>query len=144
MTNTKIIDEKSPIGAWVREADTVFTHLTRRTRNHGSFNRIEWQLLNFIHEKESALATESKMLLNFFDSDEVTDQVIMRFVKDGLIMEDHERIRITAKGRRAYAEVSQIQEEIKRKAMAGVSEKEYATTIATLRKVIDNLREYAT
>lgn len=144
MTNTKIIAEKGPIGAWVREADIVFTHLTRKTVSHGSFNRMEWQLLNFIHERGNAPINEAKVLLNVFDRDKVTDQVIMRFVSDGLVVKDGKNITVTDKGRKAYAEVNEIQEEIKRKAMEGVTEEEYVTTIATLRKLIDNLRGYTT
>ena len=142
MTKTKIIAEKGPIGAWVREADIVFAHLTRETLTYGSFNRMEWQLLNFIHERGNAPINEGKMLLNVFDREEVTDHVIVRFVSDGLVVKDRKNISITDKGRRAYAEANEIQEEIKRKAMAGVSKKDYAITIATLKKVIDNLREY--
>lgn len=133
---------EKPIGAWVREADDTFSRLVRKTLNYGVFNRIDWQLLNFIHEKETVAQEDIHELLLFFTTRKDIDKVIKRFEKEGLTMRTGSQISITKKGEAAYHEALTIQEEIKRKAMIGVSAEQYNTTIKTLKAVMDNLKDY--
>ena len=134
--------KKGPIGPVVRKADYVFTNLARRTVNNGTFNRLDWHLFNFLHEKKRATADETVEYLSFFDHEQAIRKVLNRFLTDGLTMADPDGIAITPKGVQVYAEVSKIQEQIKEKAFKGISESAYATTIDTLQKITNNLSEY--
>lgn len=137
-----IFEKKGPIGAWVKRADDVFTNLIRKSRENGSFNRLEWQFFNLIKEKEKISRTEALDFLSFFDNEEIIAKVIARFQNEGLIEAHGQELVLSAKGALVYREVLEIQEEIKRKSIEGIDETQYATTVETLEKIINNLKEF--
>jgi uncharacterized protein (TIGR02246 family) len=139
---SKLVDQREPIGAVVKRTDFVNTNLLRRTSKFGTFNRIEWQFLNFIKRENSVGTSEIFDFLSFFGNRQTIQELINRFKWDGLITIEEGVISITARGLRAYEEVHEIQEEIKAKAMAGIEEKNYATTIDTLYRIMDNVKEF--
>ena len=138
----ELYNEKGPIGYWVKRTNDVFTNLTRKTPDHGSFNRVEWQLLSTIHEKAHLTTPEVIAFLSFFTTESEIQKVIRRFETESLIKISRENITITEKGEQVYEEVLEIQEEILQKAMYKISAEEYKTTINTLQKIIENLKDY--
>ncbi|MEN7547608.1 hypothetical protein AAG747_06805 [Rapidithrix thailandica] len=143
MENIKeIFDKKGPIGYWIKKADSVFTNVTRTTRQNGSFNRLEWQLLNTLHEKKQLALVEVTEFLSSFATDSEIQTVVHRFESENLIQADQQHLSITHKGEQVFDEVFEIQEEIKQNALRGISEEDYCTTVDTLQKMIENLKEY--
>ena len=137
-----IMQEKEPIGAIVKKADRVFTRIVRKTQTYGTFNRIDWQLLNFIQGRKKASDQEVILFLEFFGERQGIGQLIDRFKNENLITANGGEIVITPKGERAFEAVLTLQEAIKEKGMQGITESDYATTLATLRKIMDNVKEY--
>ena len=137
-----LIDSREPIGAVVKKIDLVNTNILRRTSKYGTFNRIEWQFLNFMKKKANAPIDEIFEFLNFFGNRQVIQELIDRFKWDGLIAEEKGIMSITSRGETAYEEVYNVQEEIKAKAMIGVTAQDYDTTIDTLYKIMDNVKEF--
>lgn len=137
-----MITRKGPVGAWVKRADLVFSNVVRKTSGNGTFNRSDWQLLNFLHEKSKTTEPEILEFLSFFEQEQAIRKVINRFLNDGLITGNQGGVAITPKGEQVFEEVSKIQDEIKEKALQGISESAYTTTIETLQRITDNLREY--
>lgn len=134
--------ERSPIGAVVRKADDVFTHLSRRTATNGSFNRLDWHCFLFLHEKKGATAFEIIQYLSFLDGEQAVRKVLDRYLQEGLFKNDQGVFSITAKGEQVFEELLPIQEEIKQRALKGVSESAYATTIDTLQQIVSNVTAY--
>jgi uncharacterized protein (TIGR02246 family) len=135
------IIENEPIGAVVKKADDVFTQVVRKTSN-GNFNRTEWQFLNFLHEKSYASKKEIVNFLKFFESHENINATIKRFENDALVTIAAEDITITHKGKEAFRQALQVQEKIKENALHGITKSDYTNTIATIKKIIENLTEY--
>ncbi len=136
------IKKKDPIGSWVKRADYVFSNIVRKPQDGGTFKRIDWQLLNFLYEKNRVTIPEIINFLSFFEQEQEIRKLIKRFLKKGIITIDKPVVTITPKGIYVFKEVSEIQEEIKQKALQGIDKKAYATTIETIQKITNNLREY--
>lgn len=144
-TTTDILQvyrEKGPIGYWVKKADDAFSNVTRKTPEHGNFNRLEWQFLNTVHENEKLTTSEVLKHLGFFTDEAGIGKLIKRFEAQRLIHVYRHDISITEKGRQAYDEVVRVQEEILIKAMQNISTSAYRTTIDTLETLLKNLRPY--
>ena len=140
MNSTHLIT-KEPIGAWVRKADDTFTRIIRKT-SQGDFNRVDWQLLNSLHERNKLSKNEIVDFLGSFESKSNIETVIRRFEKDALVNLSHELVEITAKGREVFKEAFKAQEKIKEKSLQGISETDYITTISTIKKMLHNLTEF--
>ncbi|HYF02774.1 MAG TPA: SgcJ/EcaC family oxidoreductase, partial [Patescibacteria group bacterium] len=136
------IQPKEPIGAVVKKADVFFTNIVRRTKQHGTFNRIEWQFLNLMKEKQTATLPEVMSFLSIFDTKYMIKKLIERFRHDSLITVDQEEITISHKGVQVFEEVHVIQEEIKKKALDGITEAQYDIAVEVLYKIMDNLKDY--
>jgi len=137
-----IFEKKGPIGAWVKKADEVFTNLVRKSRENGTFNRLEWQYFNLLKEKEKISRTEALNFLSFFDKEENITKVVTRFQNEGLVEAHGQELVLSAKGAQVYREVLEIQEEIKKKSIEEIDEAQYATTVETLEKIMNNLRAF--
>ncbi|KJD36451.1 hypothetical protein PW52_04650 [Tamlana sedimentorum] len=131
------------IGAWVKITNDVFTNLTRTTKDYGSFNRLEWQFLNYLKENEITTETAITDFLSFFTKENEIKTLIEHFENEGLISSVNSGYQITRKGKMAYSEVLKIQEEIKVAAMKGINDEAYETTISTLSQMIENLKPYS-
>lgn len=134
--------EKGPIGYWVKKANDTFTNVSRKTSEHGDFNRVEWQFLNIIYEKEELTISEITGLLDFFTDETGIDKLIKRFEAQNLIRINRHHVTITENGRQVHAEIVKIQEEIIRKALENVSPDAYKTSIETLETILKNLRPF--
>lgn len=138
-----IIRKNGPVGAWVKKADFIFTNLERRTEKNGTFNRLDWQLFNYLQRAKRTTAKEITEYLSLLDPEHEIHNVINRFMNDGLtIAYPNDVIAISPKGEKVFEEVLKIQGEIQEKALKGISIRAYSTTIDTLQKIIDNLSEY--
>ena len=134
--------ENGPIGPVVKRADYVFTNLARVTRDKGTFNRLEWHVMNLLHENKQSTEAEIIPHLDFLEDEEMIRNVIERFLKEALVRMDRGKLSLTPLGLEVSREVAEIQDEIKEKAFQGISESEYAITMLTLEKIIENLGEF--
>jgi uncharacterized protein (TIGR02246 family) len=139
--NTSVF-EKEPIGAIVKNADTVFSSIVRSTQNGGSFNRVEWQLLNLLQEKGSVSKKELYDFLAFFEPEKKMDALINEFGKRGLASITAEEVAITLKGKGVFEEAFEVQEKIKEKALEGLTDTDYETTVSTIKKMVENITEF--
>lgn len=134
--------ENIPIGPVVKKADFVFTNLARVTKNKGTFNRLEWHLINRLQEHNLSGEDEIIEQLKLLEKEDAIRNVIQRFVKEEFVHRDSGKLSLTSLGLEVFKEVSEIQNAIREKALDGITEAEYATTIFTLEKIIDNLSSY--
>lgn len=137
-----LFEEKGPIGAVVREADQLFSNITRRTSFNGSFNRLEWHYFNFLKERKRVSEAEVMDYLSFFDSETRIQKAIDRFQREGLAKADADGMYLSQKGEKVFEEVVQVQEMIKEKSVLDISPEAYSITMDTLQKIMDNLQEY--
>ncbi|RNL69165.1 MarR family transcriptional regulator [Sinomicrobium pectinilyticum] len=138
----QVFREKGPIGYWVKKTNDTFSNVTRKTTSHGNFNRLEWQFLNLINEKKDLPVDEAAKLLDFFMDQSGMEKLVKRFEAQNLIRVHRHHIFLTEKGKQAYEEVLQIQEQIIANALENVSPEAYTTCIETLQIILKNLRPY--
>jgi DNA-binding MarR family transcriptional regulator len=132
---------KLPIGYWLKLADKVLTEQINQTQAVHGVSRTEWQILNLL--KENGRATKEsifEILRTFVDASEF-QKIINRLVARGWI--DAEvgsgELKLTEPGQRQHERIFTTQKEVRQRAMQGISQDEYATTIHVLQQMIENL-----
>jgi DNA-binding MarR family transcriptional regulator len=138
------LKEQPPIGYWLKHADQVITeHVDRVLRNNG-FTRSSWQVLNIIYE--AGTITRSGVfdtMQTFIDAPQL-EEIVEEFVQEGWLVVkrgegDAAELVLTNAGKAQRDSVFKLQSEVRRRAMQGISEQEYATVINVLQRMVKNL-----
>lgn len=131
-----------PIGYWLKKADEALTTRINEAQQANGLTRTDWQVLNLLHEV--AMATREQLadtLQPFVDADAL-GTLIERLVRRGLVEGEGSATagyRLTDQGRRVHEAALMTQKEVRRQAVQGVSEADYATTIRVLQRLVENL-----
>ena len=138
------VTEQPPIGYWLKHADEVITeHVDRLLRNNG-FTRSSWQVLNIIYR--AGTITRSGVfdtMQTFIDAPQL-EEIVEEFVQEGWLVVkrgegDAAELVLTNAGKAQRDSVFKLQSEVRRRAMQGISEQEYATVINVLQRMVKNL-----
>ena len=130
--------KKKPIGYNLKKADNLLTDGINRIHSELGITRLDWQILNTIHEATSAGRSAELTMLGAFASPESLDRAITALQSKGLISQ-HEPLSLTEHGRELHTSALQKQLAFRNQAMTGISEEAYLTVITTLEKLINNL-----
>jgi DNA-binding MarR family transcriptional regulator len=126
-----------PIGYWLKRADEVLTtHIDDAQRING-LSRIDWQLLNTLRERGPASREQvAESLRPFTDAAAVLNRLAGR----GLVVEsDGLEYRLTDDGHTLHERALALQREVRRRAVEGIGESDYATTVQVLQRLVENL-----
>ena len=138
------VTQQPPIGYWLKHADEVITeHVDRLLRNNG-FTRSRWQVLNIIYE--AGTITRSGVfdtMQTFIDAPQL-EEIVEEFVQEGWLVVkrgegDAAELVLTNAGKAQRDSVFKLQGDVRRRAMQGISEQEYATVINVLQRIVKNL-----
>jgi len=137
------ITGRAPIGYWLKHADEVITkHVNQVLQDHG-FTRFRWQVLNILYE--TGTTTRSNVLetmKTFIDADQL-DEILNGFVQEGwLVKRGNGGVRalvLTNAGKAEREAIFQLQSEVRRRAMRGISDQEYTTVLDVLQRMVNNL-----
>ena len=136
-----------PIGYWLRRADTLLTHQIDKAQAANRVSRVEWQVLNMIGEAGSVSKERIfETMLAFVDAPGV-DEIVTRLVGRGWAEQTETsrpgtvEFQLTEEGRRWHSVILAMQKEVRRQAMQGISEEEYATVIRVLERIVSNLED---
>lgn len=135
-------ESNMPIGAWIRICDQVFSNIQRKTSVNGTFNRIEWQFLDFVKQHNKVSKNEILEYLSFFDNEQYIVSTIDRFTREEFTTSEGEYIQLSHKGLSVHAELTEVQERVKKQSMKEIPEEDYRITIQTLQKIIGNLKPF--
>jgi DNA-binding MarR family transcriptional regulator len=131
-----------PIGYWVRKVDETLTAQINEAQEVNGLSRTTWQVLNVLHDMASTtLAQLAEPLRPFADAGSLAD-VIDRLAERGLIEGERSAsagFRLTDQGRRVHQAALERQKEVRQRAVRGVSEADYLTTVQVLQRVAENL-----
>lgn len=140
-----MIEEKRPqlpIGYWIKRADEVLTACIDEAQKRNGLNRTEWQVLNLLHETSAAPRGRiAEILRPFVDAESLT-ATIDGLVKRGLIEEEAGEggaFRLTEHGRTVHAAALETQQGVRWRAMEGITEADYLTTVRVLQQIVRNL-----
>ena len=137
------VAKQKPIGYWLKYADEVITEHVGRVLSDNGFTRFCWQVLNIVYQ--AGAITESGVfdtMQPFIDRQQL-GEILDGFVEQGWLVKrgegDGEQLTLTGAGKAKRETVFELQSEVRRRAMQGITEQEYATVIDVLERMARNL-----
>ena len=139
--------KRLPIGYYLKLADSVLTKGIDDIQAQHGLDRISWQVLNSIYENSNILEGELLKLMQPFADKHVVESILVKFIDEGKIgLKDNRLVsfvtaEIMSKRLQSIGLFEKYQDEFefRSKAMAGIPNEDYQTTISTLEKLIANL-----
>jgi DNA-binding MarR family transcriptional regulator len=135
--------KQKPIGYWLKHADEVITEHVDRVLSDNGFTRSRWQVLNIIYQ--AGTTTRSGVfdtVQTFIDICQL-DEIIDGFMEEEWLVKHGEgngaQLTLTAAGKAKRESIFELQRDVRRRAMRGITEGEYATVIDVLERMVRNL-----
>ena len=142
MTQRDVAKQK-PIGYWLKYADEVITEHVDQVLSDNGFTRSRWQVLNVVYQAGTITRGGVFDTMQTFISTRQLDEIIDGFVEEGWLVKhgegDGAQLALTDAGKAKRETVFELQSEVRRRAMQGITEQEYATVIDVLKRMVRNL-----
>jgi DNA-binding MarR family transcriptional regulator len=136
-------DVKQPIGYWLKYADEVITEHVDQVLSDTGFTRFRWQVLNIVYQAGTTTRSGVFDTMQTFIDARQLDEIIDGFVKEGWLVKrgegDGAQLLLTDAGKAKRETVFKLQSEVRRRAMRGITEQEYAKVIDVLQRMVKNL-----
>ena len=137
------VTKHKPIGYWLKHADEVITEHVDRVLSDNGFTRSRWQVLNIIYQAGTTTRSGVFDTMQTFIDIRQLDEIIDGFMEEGWLVKhgegDGAQLTLTAAGKAKRESIFELQREVRRRAMQGISEREYATVIDVLERMVRNL-----
>ena len=137
------VTEQQPIGYWLKHADNVVTEHIDRVLSNNGFTRSRWQVLNIVHRARTITRSSVFDTMQTFIDARHMDEILDGFVREGWLVKRGEgngaQLTLTDAGMAKRETVFELQSEVRRRAMKGITEQEYATVIDELERMVKNL-----
>ena len=138
------IAKHKPIGYWLKHADNVITEHIDRVLSENGFTRSRWQVLNIVYQAGTVTRGSLFDTMQTFIDARQMDEIIEEFVEEGWLVTFGEsagaQLTLTDAGIAKREAVFELQSEVRRQAMKGITEQEYATVIDVLERMVKNLQ----
>ena len=145
MAHQYMATKHKPIGYWLKHTDNVISEHIDRVLSENGFTRSRWQVLNIVYQ--AATITRGGLfdtMQTFIDAHQL-DEIIEEFVEEGWMVtfgeRDGEQLTLTDAGKVRRETVFELQSEVRRRAMKGITEQEYATVVEVLERMVGNLQQ---
>lgn len=134
-------EPRLPIGYWLKKADQLLTARIDEAQQVNGVTRLEWQLLNTLHERGSASFEHLAAALHPFADAPALVEALERLVQREAVESSPgtPEYRLTPSGGRLHAAAAASQDALRRRAMEGISENDYATAVRVLQRIVQNL-----
>ena len=143
MANRDITKHK-PIGYWLKHADNVITEHIDRVLSENGFTRSRWQVLNIVYQAGTIMRKALVDTMQNFIHAPQLDEIIEDFVEEGWLVRlgegDEAQLTLTDAGKANRETVFELQSEVRRQAMKGITEQEYTMVIDVLERMVKNLQ----
>ena len=126
------------MGWWVRRLDELLEQGLDDVVAAEGLGRRHWQVLQSVAEGPADRAAVSASLASFAGAGEL-DGVLADLGGRGWLTAEGERLQLTADGRTAHARLAAAVGAFRRSVAAGMTEEEYAQTVAGLARMVANL-----
>jgi DNA-binding MarR family transcriptional regulator len=137
------VTEQQPIGYWLKYADKVITEHVDRVLSDNGFTRFRWQVLNIVYQAGTITRSGVFDTMQTFIDVRQLDGIIDGFVKEGWLVKfgegDAAQLTLTDAGKAKRETVCKLQSEVRRRVMQGITQREYATVIDVLERMVRNL-----
>ena len=138
------IAKHKPIGYWLKHADNVITEHIDRVLSENGFTRSRWQVLNILYQAGTITRDALfESMQTFIDAPQL-DEIIEESVEEGWLVGfgegDGAQLTLTDAGNANGETIFELQSEVRRRAIKGITEREYATVIDVLERMVRNLQ----
>lgn len=133
------IDQKLPIGWYLKEADSLITHYTNIAFESFGINRFHWQVLKNIDKHEKISKELYYHQVSRFLTEAELDGILETLLTRNWIQHANDHYSFTDTGKQEYAAIEALQMKNREKVMEGTTTEEYLTTINFLEKMIRNM-----
>ncbi|HZA47201.1 MAG TPA: MarR family winged helix-turn-helix transcriptional regulator [Rubrobacter sp.] len=137
------VTKQQPIGYWLKRADAVITEHVDRVLSDNGFTRFRWQVLNIVYQAGTITRGGVFDTMQTFIDARQLDETIDGFIKEGWLVKrgegDAAQLMLTDVGKAQRETAFKLQSEVRRRAMQGISEQEYATVVDVLERMVKNL-----
>jgi DNA-binding MarR family transcriptional regulator len=137
------VTKQQPIGHWLKRADEVITEHVDRVLSDNGFTRFRWQVLNIVYQAGTITRGGVFDTMQTFIDARQLDEIIDGFIKEGWLVKrgegDAAQLMLTDVGKAQRETAFKLQSEVRRRAMQGISEQEYATVVDVLERMVKNL-----
>lgn len=133
-----------PIGYWLKKADEVLTSRINAAQQANGLTRIEWQILNLLYDTSGATRPYINEILRPFSDEASLATTVESLINRGLVQEagsDVSQLRLTDEGHLVHRAAVETQTEVRQRAVQGISEADYRTTIRVLQRLVANLTD---
>ena len=140
MAHRDVMKQK-PIGYWLKHADQVITEHVDLVLSENGFTRSRWQVLNIVYQAGTTTRSAIFDTMQTFIDALKLDEIIEGFVEEGWLIEhgDGAQLALTDAGKAKRETIFKLQSEVRKRAMQGITEREYATVIRVLERMVSNL-----
>ncbi len=128
-----------PIGYYLKLADNLLTKGIDEIQSQYGLNRIEWQVLNSIYEKQEVLKSEILELMKPLADNQSVETILAKIIDKSQVEFKNNLLALTTKGKELHNSCFETQKDFRKKAINNISEADYQTTISTLQKMIANI-----
>lgn len=138
-------DRQPPIGYWLKHADEVITKHVNHVLSEQGFTRFQWQVLNSIYEAGAIARKDLFNTMQTFIEARQFDDILDGFAKQAWLIErsdgDTRALMLTDAGKTKRDTIFALQREVRRRAMQGITEQEYAIVLDVLQRIVNNLEK---
>jgi len=135
---------RQPLGFWTVRAGQAIAARTRGALGDMGVQQPEWWVL---HQLSSAPeGADSSYLvdkLGHNDTPEAIEGALASVVEKGWATRSGDTLSITDDGAKVFAKAADLQSELQRERMQGITEEEFVTTITVLQRTIANVGGHA-
>ena len=137
------VTKHKPIGYWLKHADKAITEHVDRVLSDNGFTRLRWQVLNSVYQAGTITRNDVFDTMQTFIDTRQLDEIIEGFVEEGWLVKhgegDGAQLTPTDAGKAKRETIFKLQSEVRKRAMQGITEREYATVIDVLERMVSNL-----
>jgi DNA-binding MarR family transcriptional regulator len=137
------VTKQQPIGYWLKRADEAITEHVDQVLSDNGFTRSRWQVLNILYQAGAITRGSVFDTMQTFIDARQLDEILDEFVEEGWLVrsgeDDGVHLTLTDAGKTKRETVFKLQGEVRRRAMQGITEQEYATVIDVLQRMVKNL-----
>ncbi|MFI5607692.1 MarR family winged helix-turn-helix transcriptional regulator [Amycolatopsis sp. NPDC051903] len=124
-----------PIGYWLRHNHELLEQAFTQPLLELNLTRRQWQVLNAVAQGAGTMEEVDKELEPFVATEGTMAPHLGEFARRGWLR----RNQLTEDGRAAHREVEERVKAFRAKALDGIAEQDYVTTVRTLERMAENL-----
>ncbi len=128
-----------PIGYWLKRVDIALTAGIDQIQLVHGINRTDWQVLHSIKQEAPISRSSIANTMQAFASEDELSNALNKMIAKGWLTSQDDIYSLTVSGEVFYEDCLAQQSRFRKKAMQGIRNDDYETTVTTLQQILANL-----